>query len=85
VSFILPQRAAKELINIISDEEDKVLRIYLSESQVLFETFLSAVEHPAINLISRQIEGEYPSYQEIIPKEGKTTITLNKDEFFKTN
>lgn len=83
VSFILPQRAAKELINIISDEEDKVLRIYLSESQVLFETFLSAVEHPAINLISRQIEGEYPSYQEIIPKEGKTTITLNKDEFLK--
>jgi len=71
------------LINIISDEEDKVLRIYLSESQVLFETFLSAVEHPAINLISRQIEGEYPSYQEIIPKEGKTTITLNKDEFLK--
>jgi DNA polymerase-3 subunit beta len=82
VSFILPQRAAKELINIISDEE-KTLRIYLSESQVLFETFLSTVNHPEINLISRQIEGEYPSYQEIIPKEGKTKITVNKEEFLK--
>ncbi|MDD3170164.1 MAG: DNA polymerase III subunit beta [Candidatus Paceibacterota bacterium] len=81
-SFILPQRAAKELINIISDEE-KVLRIYLSESQVLFETFLTTVNHPEINLISRQIEGEYPSYQEIIPKEGKTKITVNKEEFLK--
>ena len=83
VNFILPQRAAKELINIINDEEEKVLRIYLSESQVLFETFLSTVDHPEINLISRQIEGEYPSYQEIIPKEGKTKIILNKDEFLK--
>lgn len=82
ISFILPQRAAKELINIISDEE-KTLRIYLSESQVLFETFLSTVNHPEINLISRQIEGEYPSYQEIIPKDGKTKITVNKEEFLK--
>jgi DNA polymerase III subunit beta len=82
VSFILPQRAAKELINIINEEE-KPLRIYLSESQVLFETFLSTVDHPEINLISRQIEGEYPSYQEIIPKEGKTKITVNKEEFLK--
>jgi len=82
VNFILPQRSAKELINIIN-EEDKSLRIYLSESQVLFETFLSTVDHPEINLISRQIEGEYPSYQEIIPKEGKTKITVNKDEFLK--
>jgi len=82
INFILPQRAAKELVNIISDEE-KTLRIYLSESQVLFETFLSTVDHPEINLISRQIEGEYPSYQEIIPKEGKTKITVNKEEFLK--
>ena len=82
VSFILPQRAAKELINIISEQE-KPLRIYLSESQVLFEVFLPTIDHPEINLISRQIEGEYPSYQEIIPKEGKTKITLNRDEFMK--
>ena len=82
VSFILPQRAAKELINIISEQE-KPLRIYLSESQVLFEVFLPTIDHPEINLISRQIEGEYPSYQEIIPKEGKTKITLNRDEFIK--
>jgi len=38
VNFILPQRSAKELINIIN-EEDKSLRIYLSESQVLFVNF----------------------------------------------
>jgi DNA polymerase-3 subunit beta len=82
VSFILPQRAAKELINVVN-EESKSLRIYLSESQVLFETFMSTIDHPEINLISRQIEGDYPSYQEIIPKEGKTKIIINKEEFLK--
>jgi DNA polymerase-3 subunit beta len=82
VDFILPQKTIKELINIIPDEE-KNIRIYLSESQVLFETFLPNSEHPEINLISRQIEGEYPSYQEIIPKTSKTKIVLNKEEFVK--
>jgi DNA polymerase III subunit beta len=82
VNFILPQKTIKELINIIPDEE-KNIRIYLSDSQVLFETFLPNSEHPEINLISRQIEGEYPSYQEIIPKTSKTKIVLNKEEFAK--
>lgn len=82
VDFILPQKTIKELINIISDEE-KNIRIYLSESQVLFETFLPNSEHQEINLISRQIEGEYPSYQEIIPKASKTKVILNKEEFSK--
>jgi len=82
VKFILPQKTVKELINILTDEE-KTVRIYISESQVLFETFLSNSEHPEINLISRQIDGEYPSYQEIIPKESKTKVVLNKDEFVK--
>jgi DNA polymerase-3 subunit beta len=82
VSFILPQKAAKELINVLNETE-KDIKIYTSESQVLFETFLAGVDHPEINLISRQIEGEYPSYGEIIPKEAKTKVILNKDEFAK--
>ncbi len=82
ISFILPQKTVKELINILPDEE-KSIKIYLSESQVLFETFMDETDHPEINLISRQIEGEYPSYQEIIPKASKTKIVLNKEEFAK--
>lgn len=82
VNFILPQKTVKELINILSDEE-KSVRVYVSESQILFETFLTNSEHPEINLISRQIDGEYPSYQEIIPKESKTKVVLSKEEFVK--
>jgi DNA polymerase-3 subunit beta len=82
ISFILPQKTVKELINILPDDE-KTIKIYLSESQVLFETLMDKTDHPEVNLISRQIDGEYPSYQEIIPKESKTKIIVNKEEFGK--
>jgi DNA polymerase-3 subunit beta len=80
--FIIPQKAIKELISIIPDD-GRNLKIYTSESQVLFEINYDNVEHPEINLISRQIEGNYPAYQEIIPKNAKTRIVVNKDEFMK--
>ena len=80
--FIIPQKAIKELINIIPDD-GRNLKIYTSESQILFEINYDNVDHPEINLISRQIEGQYPAYQEIIPKSAKTKIVINKDEFLK--
>lgn len=83
INFILPQKTTKELINILPEEEGKKIRVYFSESQVMFETFLPNSTHSEINLVSRQIDGEYPSYEEIIPKVSKTKIVLNKEEFAK--
>jgi len=83
INFILPQKTTRELINILPEEEGEKIRIYFSESQVMFETFLPNSTHPEINLVSRQIDGEYPSYEEIIPKTSKTKIILNKDELAK--
>lgn len=82
ISFILPQKTAKEIINILQ-ENTETIKIYFSESQILFETSLREVDHPEINLISRQIDGQYPAYAEIIPKEYKTRVVLEKDEFIK--
>ena len=81
ISFILPQKTVKELINILPEEDGKNIRIYFSESQVMFETFLPNSTHPEINIVSRQIDGQYPTYEEIIPKTSKTKIVVNKDEF----
>ena len=78
-SLILPQRAAKEIINIFSEKED--LTIYFSPNQILFETPLSETKHHQIQVVSRLIEGEYPNYQEIIPKKFETKISLRVDEF----
>ena len=78
-SLILPQRAAKEIISIFGEKED--LTIYFSPNQILFETALSETKHPQIQVISRLIEGEYPNYQEIIPKKFETKISLRVNEF----
>ncbi len=79
-SFILPQRAAREIINIFGEKEGD-LTIYFSPNQILFESYLSETQHPQVQLISRLIEGEYPNYQEIIPKKYDTRIILQNNEF----
>lgn len=78
--LILPQKAAKEIINVFGEKEGE-LKIYLSANQVLFETPLPETPHPKIQLISRLIEGEYPNYQEIIPKKHDARVSFSKNEF----
>lgn len=80
VAFILPQKTAKEVINIFKPKKGR-LRIYLSPNHILFERMMEEIKHPEIQLTSRLIEGEYPAYQEIIPKKYETQIILNKNEF----
>ncbi len=79
-SLILPQKTAKELINIFNDKPGE-LKIYFSANQVMFERLMEEVVHPQIQVVSRLIEGEYPNYQEIIPKKYTTQLILNKEEF----
>jgi len=78
-SLILPQRAAKEIINIFGEKEGD-LTICFSPNQVLFEMPLSETQHPQIQLVSRLIEGEYPNYQDIIPKKYDTKVTVQANE-----
>ena len=79
-SFIIPYRTVKEIINIFNQKEGKI-KIYFSLNQIMFERQMTEMSHPEVQLISRLIEGEYPFYQEIIPKKHETQIILNKDEF----
>jgi len=78
-SFIVPQAAAREAMNIFSQENGE-LAIYYSPNQVLFELSGQDQSQPQINVLSRLIDGEYPNYQEIIPKKFVSHVTLNKEE-----
>jgi DNA polymerase-3 subunit beta len=79
-SLILPQSAAKEIIGIFGEKEGN-LNIYLSSNQVLFEYKTEGVVQPQIQFTSRLIEGEYPNYEEIIPKKYETRIQTQKKDF----
>jgi DNA polymerase-3 subunit beta len=80
ISFIMPQKTVREVINIFGAKEGKI-KIYFSPNQVMFENQMAETSHPQVQLISRLIEGEYPAYQEIIPKKSETQITINRNEF----
>ncbi len=78
-SFIIPQRTARELINIFK-ETNKEIEIIYGENQILFRLKMEEFDHPYIELTSKTIEGNYPDYESIIPEKLNTQITLNKEE-----
>ncbi|HEV8601595.1 MAG TPA: DNA polymerase III subunit beta [Patescibacteria group bacterium] len=69
---IVPARTILELYKILGAGKYNV-EIYFSESQVLFK-------FDETELISRLIDGQYPDYQQIIPKEFKTEVVLGRDD-----
>ncbi len=78
-SFILPQKAVKEIIGIFG-EKDGDINIVLGASQVLFELTMKEIIHPQIKFTSRIIEGEYPNYEEIIPAKNSIQAILNRND-----
>jgi len=79
-SLILPQTACREIVSIFGDKEGE-LKIYFSPNQIWLEYMMVEISHPQLQFTSRLIEGEYPNYQEIIPKKFETHLTLSKEEF----
>ena len=79
-SFILPQKPAREIINILGEKEG-ALKIYFSPHQTMFEFPMKEVVHPQVQITSRLIDGEYPNYEEIIPKKFETHAILKRDDF----
>jgi len=72
---IVPLKTIQELIRILSDENEQIT-ITVSENQIQFS-------FGDVNIISRLVEGQYPDYKQIIPKEYQTKVNINKAEFIK--
>ena len=70
--FIIPTKAINELDKILTEEGE--VKIFAGETQVFFDT-------PATRLVSRLIEGEFPNYEQVIPKEVKDKALLSREEF----
>jgi len=80
IAFILPQFTTRELLNILSIKKGKV-KVYFTKNQILFEWLGEENPYPEIQFYSSLIEGEYPNYQEIIPKKYETEIIIKREEF----
>ncbi len=68
---IIPLKTAQELLRITGDEN--VISIYTENNQVLFRT-------DGIEVISRLIDGNYPDYETIIPKNIDIELLVDRSE-----
>jgi len=79
-SFILPQKTARELVTIFGDLPG-TMKLYISPTQALFGySAKGEVGQPSVQVVSRLIEGEYPHYQDVIPRDFATKVLAARQE-----
>lgn len=72
-NFILPIKTAQELNRLLKETEDD-LNIFIDKNQIMFE-------FDNIQIYSKLIDGQYPPYEQIIPKNFKTKTIFKKQDF----
>ncbi|MFH0886846.1 MAG: DNA polymerase III subunit beta [bacterium] len=70
---IIPARALAELSKVSIEKEDKI-KVLVSSEQIAFE-------HNNIYLVSRLIQGQFPDYNQVIPKKSEIKTLIPLDQF----
>ncbi len=69
---IVPLKTVQELVRVFPNDQN--IKIYLDSNQILFR-------NNDIEVISRLIDGTYPDYEPILPKDIETELLVNRDHF----
>jgi DNA polymerase-3 subunit beta len=76
-SFVVPARSLHELARVMSDTDDPVdIVLSPSRNQILFHI-------PGVDLVSRLIDGQFPNYQQVLPKSHTTRAVFDRDQLLK--
>ncbi len=70
LEVIIPSKTINELLKIL--EEEGEVKILLEKNQIIFD-------FGDIYIISRLIEGHFPNYEQVIPKEEKARAKIGRD------
>jgi DNA polymerase-3 subunit beta len=70
---IIPAKTVQELNRNLKEEGEVALSF--GNNQIMFDLGDSII-------ISRLIEGEFPNYEQVIPKESKSKVTVDREKFF---
>ena len=70
--IIVPTKAISELLKALGDSGEA--KIILNENQILFNLGQTAI-------ISRLVEGEFPNYDQVVPKELKEKLRAGRESF----
>ena len=71
-SFILPKKPLNQLKNILPDEAEVVIEYDQTNAFFRYEN---------VHLICRLIEGKYPNYDAVIPKDNPNILTIDRAPF----
>ena len=76
-NILIPFKNVTEIIKVFENIDDEELVLKLNEDQLI-------IKSEEIYLSSRVIDGTFPDYKQIIPKNSKTIISLLKDDFIQS-
>jgi DNA polymerase-3 subunit beta len=75
LSVIIPARALQELSRIIADQTDPIdLSVTPNKSQLL-------VRAGQVEFLSRLIDGHFPDFRQIVPRQYGTRLLVDRDQF----
>ena len=70
---IIPRKAVHELLRLLSDSDEPVqIKVGSNHIQVIFGD---------LTLTTKLIDGRYPDYDRVIPRDGDRTLVTNKGSF----
>ncbi|MDP9383165.1 MAG: DNA polymerase III subunit beta [Chloroflexota bacterium] len=77
ISVIVPAKALDALARLIGDGEDPVeITVTPNRSQILFHT-------DSVDIVSRLVDGNFPNYAQIVPKQHETRTVVDTQEFLR--
>ncbi|MEY2641186.1 MAG: hypothetical protein RL150_579 [Candidatus Parcubacteria bacterium] len=71
-SVLIPHRNVAEIIRVFDDVQ--------ADIEVRFESGQVAFVHDGVYLMTRIVDGNFPDYQQIIPKDNTTEVTVLKQD-----
>jgi DNA polymerase III subunit beta len=77
VSCIVPTKALNMLLKLIQ-EHDEPVQVAITDNQVLFSFGTSASPGRAV-LVSNLVEGAFPPYEDVIPRDHDKKVTFDRD------
>ncbi len=72
---IIPRKGLFELKRLLEEAPDAECQLGFAENSALFKK-------PGLSMVMRLIDGQFPEYQRVIPKEGEKQVLVNRGRFF---
>ena len=76
-SFILPKKPSSVLKNILGKGDEEVI--------VRFDNRNACFEFESFTLVCRLVEGNYPAYKSVIPKNNSNKLVINRLDFLNSS